>query len=150
MGCDSGSKVNVTNHSKISIHAPRVGCDINDISKTTSNTNFNPRTPCGVRPWTDSLPVSGQQIFQSTHPVWGATINRSTRRIRQRFQSTHPVWGATAMCIYSLIPSIDFNPRTPCGVRPLGFISSFSHISFQSTHPVWGATSWMWICLTGF
>ena len=38
-------------------------------------------------------------------------------------------------------PAVDFNPRTPCGVRrPFGLL----HLpiwAFQSTHPVWGATS---------
>ena len=33
----------------ISIHAPRVGCDTGTKLRTTWMMNFNPRTPCGVR-----------------------------------------------------------------------------------------------------
>ena len=34
-------------------------------------------------------------IFQSTLPVWGATLQTSPLEIRSLFQSTLPVWGAT-------------------------------------------------------
>ena len=57
--------------------------------------DFNPRTPCGVRPLCAAF-VAGDREFQSTHPVWGAT--------------RHP-----PLC--SLFRT-HFNPRTPCGVRP--------------------------------
>ena len=57
----------------VSIHAPRVGCD-----------------PQRSRLWS---------------------------RITM-FQSTHPVWGATAQHRSEFVYSIGFNPRTPCGVRP--------------------------------
>jgi len=33
-----------------------------------------------------------------------------------------------------------FNPRPPCGERPLSHISGLSQKKFQSTPPVWGAT----------
>ena len=49
-GVRPGSKVNVTNHSKISIHAPRVGCDTLTHKTIIDKQYFNPRTPCGVRP----------------------------------------------------------------------------------------------------
>ena len=77
--------------------------------------------------------------FQSTRPVWGATIAFHGRLLGVGFQSTRPVWGATprarrrcnsnrisihaprvgrdtvgdAGCVYSR----DFNPRAPCGAR---------------------------------
>ena len=57
---------------RISIHAPREGCDL--------------------------LSASGWRvfsIFQSTHPVRGATESRLLCRPRKIFQSTHPVRGAT-------------------------------------------------------
>ena len=34
-------------------------------------------------------------MFQSTHPVWGATKGFYTFGKPVKFQSTHPVWGAT-------------------------------------------------------
>ena len=56
-------------------------------------------------------------IFQSTHPVRGATGNSGGSLYEAVFQSTHPVRGATA-CRYPLADLI----------------------AFQSTHPVRGAT----------
>ena len=57
--------------------------------------NFNPRSPCGERPWLRFL-CSTSKAFQSTLPVWGATAEReATVKQRLKFQSTLPVWGAT-------------------------------------------------------
>ena len=33
----------------ISIHAPLAGCDDTSAASITATTDFNPRTPCGVR-----------------------------------------------------------------------------------------------------
>ncbi len=125
--------------------------------------NFNPRTPCGVRPGNDKgnittldisihAPLAGcdpemirvtlqRLIFQSTHPLRGATSNfdrcrslwiyfnpRTPCGVRRfatqqcccetnRFQSTHPLRGATYHLFKVLFGIWDFNPRTPCGVR---------------------------------
>ena len=87
--------------------------------------------------------------------------SRTTRK--EIFQSTHPSWGATIKYVYKSFPNANFNPRTHRGVRrhvpflnhrtrpisihapivgcdtstisPLGAFSLF-----QSTHPSWGAT----------
>ena len=80
----------------ISIHAPRVGCDC---------------TLSWIR--------MGASRFQSTHPVWGATLVSTPWR-------TLPLY---------------FNPRTPCGVRHRKKPQLTHLLEFQSTHPVWGATS---------
>ena len=56
-------------------------------------------------------------IFQSTHPVRGATDAKGQQLGDQIFQSTHPVRGATSHSA----PSI-------------------ATVIFQSTHPVRGAT----------
>ena len=151
--------------SQISIHAPRAGCDLLIRSCTfTISSDFNPRTPCGVRR-TDSQHGGGNKIFQSTHPVRGATLIRScTFTISSVFQSTHPVRGATASTKSQHTALAHFNPRTPCGVRRHFFhaellrslisihapragcdssawlIALLSAIRFQSTHPVRGAT----------
>ncbi len=61
--------------------------------------------------------ISGSVSFQSTHPVWGATVSGQSTGVSVTFQSTHPVWGAT--------------PRARNPNRDK---------AFQSTHPVWGAT----------
>ena len=95
-----------------------MGCDLLRRTSLWTTPNFNPRTPCGVRLLHKYLYLRGERIFQSTHPVWGAT------------RSTSP----------APLLSLDFNPRTPCGVRPRRTGISQHSKKFQSTHPVWGAT----------
>ena len=136
-GCDEGG-VRVTFSILISIHAPHAGCDVKDVQEPTQYKDFNPRTPCGVRPREDIRELKRLE-FQSTHPMRGATPTAETRSRRSVFQSTHPMRGATSfpaddvalsvisihaphagcdkiICsLSSLCP--DFNPRTPCGVR---------------------------------
>ena len=104
----------------ISIHAPRVGCDtVADVMLLQGeNRDFNPRTPCGVRP-----------------------DNRGIYHGPCKFQSTHPVWGATRKAEKAINQGKYFNPRTPCGVRQRALYSANSFVKFQSTHPVWGATA---------
>ena len=130
--------------------------------------NFNPRTPCGVR----LTPTSTKQhsvLFQSTHPVWGATPAAEAARGRRPisihaplsgcdmltaaattvtdvvFQSTHPIRGATQAFGLQRLCCIHFNPRTPCGVRRHGNITPWKTEKFQSTHPLRGATSCAWL-----
>ena len=80
----------------ISIHAPRVGSDVNwDNGQRIANRNFNPRSPCGER----------QAILTSL-------------RAMVIFQSTLPVWGATIFRLFLTIMWLHFNPRSPCGERP--------------------------------
>ena len=107
------------------------------------------------------LSLSG--LFQSTRPVWGATILHTVPHLITIFQSTRPVWGAT---VKPSLPSPSrytyFNPRAPYGARQRGaktentdnisihaprmgrdyrLYTSTPYISrFQSTRPVWGAT----------
>ena len=103
----------------ISIHAPLAGCDRGRTLWSGWGTNFNPRTPCGVRLHVVAIvqrvphisihaPLAGcddplavlaqdKQVFQSTHPLRGATLLILPTRLHQdRFQSTHPLRGATA------------------------------------------------------
>ena len=147
----------------ISIHAPRVGCDFrfrglprrmrgfqsthpvwgatgNARAITEDRPDFNPRTPCGVRP-----ALFGQICMAggiSIHaPRVGCDRKRpGDHRRSSGFQSTHPVWGATQRHSLRRTGRCDFNPRTPCGVRQAAGRLESKRIIFQSTHPVWGAT----------
>ena len=56
----------------ISIHAPLAGCDLVQSGK-----------------------ISQQQLFQSTHPLRGATSIITVGEKNGKFQSTHPLRGAT-------------------------------------------------------
>ena len=57
------------------------------------------------------------------------------------FQSTLPVWGATILAAGGSANDFYFNPRSPCGERQLITSKSRPGKSFQSTLPVWGATN---------
>ena len=63
------------------------------------------------------IPQLRRYIFQSTHPVWGATNTAKRIWSLLTFQSTHPVWGATLVLCHRRRRCPNFNPRTPCGVR---------------------------------
>ena len=78
----------------ISIHAPRVGGDSVRHFTLPGFHYFNPRPPCG-----------GRQT----------SLNNSSRCVE--FQSTPPVWGATLPGTCSPPVPSNFNPRPPCGGR---------------------------------
>ena len=125
----------------ISIHAPRVGCDLIRVAANAK-----------------------ESIFQSTHPGWGATIlfyllltsllnfnPRTPGGVRPHLRavgtkssliSIHaPRVGCDSLSFNVIDVDNDFNPRTPGGVRPS---NTFAHLRatsiFQSTHPGRGAT----------
>ena len=78
----------------ISIHAPRVGSDL-------------------------VYAAEGEDYdeFQSTLPVWGATVETVVDPEAIEFQSTLPVWGATGPLWQAVCCPQYFNPRSPCGER---------------------------------
>ena len=97
---------------EISIHAPREGCDSTgpDIRPESQISIHAPREGCD-----NTLPYCfmGGFLFQSTHPVRGATHTETTTTTTDLFQSTHPVRGATDQSRGGTLPRADFNPRTP-------------------------------------
>ena len=171
--------------SAISIHAPHAGCDTTGYVDVLPLVDFNPRTPCGVRPLpsADKLrkisisihaPHAGcdpstltttmtEFIFQSTHPMRGATLimgifyhpdyyfnPRTPCGVRQEPADEEALHNAISIhaphagCdhIRNLrkILFLNFNPRTPCGVRRIKCIDYLASNIFQSTHPMRGAT----------
>ena len=103
----------------ISIHAPRVGSDVPSAVAAVFTLSFQSTLPV----WGATVvrsEHSGLATFQSTLPVWGATPLAPRCRAARKFQSTLPVWGAT--------------PSTK-----MAWVSEI----FQSTLPVWGATASM-------
>ena len=67
IGVDTGESVE-----DVSIHALLAECDFVVNTCATKTRSFNPRTPCGVRPWVTAL-VEAQSLFQSTHSLRSAT-----------------------------------------------------------------------------
>ena len=123
----------------ISIHAPRMGCDICDWRRMGRRFDFNPRTPYGMRP-SHSLPASMLIFYFNPRTPYGMRpLLLADYFAMPLFQSTHPVWDATAIAL----PPFDkppisihaprmgcdlytrhlrhrfpyFNPRTPYGMR---------------------------------
>ena len=151
---------------RISIHAPLAGCDTGAKPAREHPGDFNPRTPCGVRPARKVVEESGRS-FQSTHPLRGATLggaskyasfpisihaplagcDKGTPLVRiavQGFQSTHPLRGATRRRRHFSVTPQHFNPRTPCGVRRYCHLRNLSGVQFQSTDPLRGGTIPSW------
>ena len=83
--------------STISIHALHAECDLVwEILATVPETNFNPRTPCGVRLGMGNPCNSTRNKFQSTHSMRSATPLLTSQRLRcSVFQSTHSMRSAT-------------------------------------------------------
>ena len=125
---------------KISIHAPLAGCDQGIFSlmpcfmqfqsthplrgateeartATRTYTDFNPRTPCGVRHASNT--PNPQSMTISIHA---------------------PLAGCDILGLPNNLSWPNFNPRTPCGVRLLIARRINKPIAFQSTHPLRGAT----------
>ena len=85
----------------ISIHAPRVGRDDHRRRLDRRRADFNPRAPCGAR---RILDVAGTSAFYfNPRAPCGARQRPSNSGADGRtFQSTRPVWGATICLIGSL------------------------------------------------
>ena len=132
---------------KISIHAPREGCDASGAGLVlqAAISIHAPREGCDLG-WAAGR--GGERIFQSTHPARGATANQPERPRSELisihapregcdqvgftkngkadiFQSTHPARGATVNVKHHFYHPPNFNPRTPRGVRRRRGGSSF-------------------------
>ena len=101
--------------------------------------HFNPRSPCGER--LDIAENRGQHsLFQSTLPVWGATVSNLSKVFGYQISIHAPRVGSDPYVPWSSFEWRYFNPRSPCGERlkPLRVVAAA--MKFQSTLPVWGAT----------
>ena len=79
-------------------------------------------------------------LFQSTHPLRGATLTPGLHTPPLLFQSTHPLRGATKFIPFSVclrIISIHA-PLAGCDTLPVAWYNR--DCKFQSTHPLRGAT----------
>ena len=103
---------------RISIHAPREGCD----------------TP-------EQRQIARWIEFQSTHPARGATEAECGRLLMSLLISIHaPREGYDGFGTGDVFGWRYFNPRTPRGVRLSMERYTYQDGGFQSTHPARGAT----------
>ena len=139
-GCDTTQRRVTQCPAGISIHAPLAGCDVQRQYQHQPALHFNPRTPCGVRRVSGQRPLYRSCI--SIHaPLAGCDVyNALDFRLLDVFQSTHPLRGATCRHAGCGVWWLHFNPRTPCGVRRATVKAYDSATVFQSTHPLRGAT----------
>ena len=82
-----------------------------------SLTYFNPRTPYGVRPRISRARRQKSQPFQSTHPIRGATAGGPTIYEDLIISIHAPHTGCDACGRTYDFDGVNFNPRTPYGVR---------------------------------
>ena len=92
MGRDSASFDQYSQLLIISIHAPRMGRDNLWRSIPPQKKYFNPRAPYGARPFRVLAAVL-RRGFQSTRPVWGATVYRGHLRRQFRISIHAPRMG---------------------------------------------------------
>ena len=110
----------------ISIHAPRVGSDSSSTKASAVSSEFQSTLPV----WGATIPAASSmktdKPFQSTLPVWGATVFAYIPATMFAFQSTLPVWGATMIQDNLGSENLHFNPRSPCGERLANLCKPFA------------------------
>ncbi len=127
----------------ISIHAPRAGCDGDRDPQPPLAVFISIHAPRAGCDFSVSLSGGSEVVFQSTHPVRGATKALSGE-VNVVVISIHaPRAGCDPLRLSGGQKGINFNPRTPCGVRLASVVGLPSSSVFQSTHPVRGATSFV-------
>ena len=113
----------------ISIHAPLAGCDAVRLIKRHKTLLFQSTHPLRGATMSVCL-VTIVLIFQSTHPLRGATLT-SARLISDLylFQSTHPLRGATAKMhkiFCAFCDNRQFYRVSPSGVPSVGALFTYS------------------------
>ena len=112
---------------------------ISDFSISDTFCHFNPRSPCGER--LQYLFYQGREVlFQSTLSVWRATVLTAYEQ-EITYISIHAlrVESDRRKCKFRR-EELDFNPRSPCGERPMDSTIDNTPVLFQSTLSVWRAT----------
>ncbi len=127
----------------ISIHAPLAGCDPTYVHACFLPAYFNPRTPCGVRPFF-AVGVSGANIISIHAPLAGCDHLRLAASARRNISIHAPLAGCdTAASAQSGIIRISIHaPLAGCDL--MCRMRLLSILLFQSTHPLRGAT-WAYI-----
>ena len=124
---------------RISIHAPRVGSDHDRQRPPSPGGYFNPRSPCGERLHLCRYDSPSRHI--SIHaPRVGSDAMIISHLSNQKISIHAPRVGSDNRSYIALWEPGYFNPRSPCGERPLSAVRPVVPGVFQSTLPVWGAT----------
>ena len=111
----------------ISIHAPRVGRDGDGGAYYQMKLLISIHAPRVGRDLEKRLHATNKLlVFQSTRPVWGATRTTGHQDCGTDPISIHaPRVGRDFGLVISTLVTIYFNPRAPCGARPLAESQSY-------------------------
>ena len=113
----TGNKYNTPYEQRVSIHAPREGCDSDHRDH-----------------------IDSKLKFQFTHPGRGATIGGLLNYFGAKVSIHAPREGCDYGYCYRYFTERGFNSRTPGGVRRLIGRTDVMRPQFQFTHPGRGAT----------
>ena len=134
-----------------------MGCDAAMPGIIPSCRNFNPRIPYGMRHVLHHVVGGGIGISIHASRMGCDFFYLQTARIAAQFQSTHPVWDATVALVIAVaqarisihasrmgcddrrntmsLTTDDFNPRIPYGMRPASWTSSSTRSYFNPRIP---------------
>ncbi len=127
---------------RISIHAPRAGSDQGQRVRSRQECDFNPRSPCGER-LASCCTRRSSRSFQSTLPVRGATCAATIPRSAYRRISIHAPRAGSDGGASPPYPDTDhFNPRSPCGERPVRRGLSVRSCQISIHAPRAGSDAW--------
>ena len=118
----------------ISIHAPRVGSDVDRVLAVTSEVAFQSTLPVwGATSRLRQL-LSSCRVFQSTLPVWGATGKRDSMATESSISIHAPRVGSDGRRAEQQARRKYFNPRSPCGERQeiMSLLDNFLQISIHA------------------
>ena len=115
--------------------------------------------PCTMIEFQSAHPVRGATffgfrilpapLFQSTRPVWGATVRRGDRGDGHPISLHAPRAGCDLDTEKPLVHVDDFNPRTPCGVRRWASRSSDLPRQYFNPRTPCGVRRWIRLLLPG-
>ena len=110
----------------ISIHALLAESDGNKCRKSSNDSNFYPRSPCGERLWPGLL--ARPFFLISIHALLAESdlILHMAHLMGHLFLSTLSLRRATALVWCSCGGACDFYPRSPCGERPASHLSKYN------------------------
>ena len=107
---------NVAGNIAISIHASTMGGDPGFSKENAKRRNFNPRLHYGRRLWQKVECYRGWK-FQSTPPLWEATISRFSILIKHFNFNPRLHYGRRPFICLISSSNTDFNPRLHYGRR---------------------------------
>ena len=125
-------------HLKISTHAPLAGRDYYGLVWRHVFCHFNPRAPCGARPFLNM--AKDYLSLISTHaPLAGRDLPDDRRgEVAVGFQPTRPLRGATSSPRPAWSRFRHFNPRAPCGARRDGCGEPEAYLAISTHAPLAG------------